>query len=260
MSAAESPPGNETPAPSPPGLLVPVAPATLGPHSKCPHCGSIGIIEPSDALLFRCGICGKARVPVDRPGQPELAREQSEVPALVRASAAYNASLAWGAGSAVAAGFSLLSLLALALTLSATSPGLFAGLFGLVIALMPALLAVHGVRQVRRLRPQIEPALEEAWVTAAREVVEAVGSVDERQLAKMLRVTPERAEHLLVNLSAFPRDAGVRLVASSDGVRVAPQVRIAGLPDDPAADVSDDEAAALEAATSDARKREAKLP
>lgn len=168
-------------------------------YEKCPHCGNSTLIEPSKALVFRCGVCGKARVPVELSG---FKRSEEEIPLLARASASHTASLAWSAGSAVLGGFSLISLAALGLVLSALNPGMVPLLFGLLIALLPGGLAAYGVRRAAQLKTQVAPALEEGWLRVAREVVDAEGAVTDAQLAKILHVDRERAEQLLTQLSA----------------------------------------------------------
>jgi ribosomal protein S27AE len=185
---------------TPPAPSNPAAPLEVtSSQERCPHCGNRTLIEPSDALRFRCGVCGKARIPVDLPG---LKRSDAEVPALARASASHTAALAWTAGSAVLGGFSLFSLAALALVYSALNPGLVPILFALLIALMPAGIAAHGVRRASALRARVAPAIEDAWLQVAREVIEAEGKISDVQLAKILRIDRERAEQLLAQLAA----------------------------------------------------------
>ena len=186
----------ENPPPKPTPTAALQAPAR---HEPCPHCGNDTLLEPSEALGYRCGVCGKARVPVDLPN---FRRSNAEIPLLARASASHTAALAWTAGSAVLAGFSVFSLASLGLVLTALNPGTAPLLFGLLIALMPAGLAAHGFRRARRLRAQVKPAIEEGWLRVAREVVDAEGSINEVRLAEALRVDRERAEQLLVQLAA----------------------------------------------------------
>lgn len=168
-------------------------------HEKCPHCGNTTLIEPSQALLFRCGVCGKARVPVELEG---FKRSDEEIPILARASANHTAALAWVAGSAVLGAFALIGLGALGLVMSALNPGLVPMLFGLLICLLPAGLAGYGLRRAAQLRALVEPALEDGWLRVTREVTEAKGSISDVQLAKILRVDRTRAEQLLAQLSA----------------------------------------------------------
>ncbi len=188
----------ENPPPSP-APLVPAPQPAAARYEICPHCGNSTLIEPSAALGFRCGVCGKARIPVDLPG---FKRSDAEVPALARASASHTAALAWTAGSAVLAAFSLVGLGSLALVLSALNPGLVPLLFGLLIALLPAALAAHGFRRAAQLRARVAPSLEEAWLRVTREISDAEGSLSDIRLAKILQVDRERAAQLLAQLAA----------------------------------------------------------
>jgi hypothetical protein len=188
---------DETPPPTP-APLVPV-PKPAARYEICPHCGNSTILEPSAVLGVRCGICGKARVPVDLPG---FERSNAEVPALARASASHTAALAWTAGSAVLALFSAIGLAALGLVYSALNPGFIPLLFGILIALLPGGFAGYGLRRAAQLRTRIAPALEEGWLQVVREIADAEGSISDVRLAKILDVDRERAEQLLAQLAA----------------------------------------------------------
>lgn len=192
-------------------------------YEKCPHCGNTTLIEPSSSLRFQCGICGKARVPVDLP---DFERSDGEIPALARASAHHTAAMAWTAGSTVLGAFSAVSLAVLGLVLSALNPGAMMLAVGLIFSLLPAGLAVHGVRRAKALRSQVGPALDEGWLSVTREVLESQGTIDDKKLAKTLRVAPELAEHLLAQLSA----GGVARHRLDDPEKLsfeAPRVRVA---------------------------------
>jgi hypothetical protein len=181
---------------------APLPPAPGSPevaYEKCPHCGNATLIEPSKTLVFRCGICGKARVPLDRPG---LVRSGAEVPALARASAAHLAATAWRAGAAVLGIFSAIGLLSLFLVTTALNPGAVALSFGVLIALLPAGLAAYGLQRSKQQAALVQPALDEGWQSVAREVIDQAGTLSDVELAKAMRVSRERAEQLLVQLAS----------------------------------------------------------
>jgi len=238
------------------GAMSAPAPEPAVPREKCPHCGNTTLIEPSSTLVFQCGVCGKARVPM---GLPDHERSNAELPSLARASSASTASLAWLAGSGVLAAFSAISLLTIGLVLSAMNPGTVPLLFGLLISLIPGGLAAYGFRRGARLRTQVQPALEEGWLRAAREVVEVKGTIDDAGLAKILQVTPERAESLLLQLAATSPVRHHIEDPSSLGFD-APRVRVAAQGDgkkaDPDDEISEAEAAAAEGTPASARRRE----
>ncbi|MCS6899324.1 MAG: hypothetical protein RMJ98_06535 [Myxococcales bacterium] len=188
----------ENPPPSPTPLVPAPRPAAVR-YETCPHCGNSTLLEPSPAFGFRCGVCGKARVPINLPG---FERSNAEIPALARASACHTAALAWTTGSVVLGAFSLVGLGSLALVLTVLNPGLIPVLFGLLITLIPAGLAVHGFRRAARLRAQVAPALEEGWLRVVREISDAQGSISDVRLAEILQIDRERAAQLLAQLAA----------------------------------------------------------
>ncbi|MFO0661643.1 MAG: hypothetical protein U0165_17690 [Polyangiaceae bacterium] len=196
------------PAPEPTAAMYPsgTAPAPAGPalpHERCPHCGSVTFIERSSSLRQVCGICGKARVPID---DPSIKRSDAGVSALARASAARNTALLWTVAGSVLAGFSVLSFVVLAVVLSYIAPGIVATLAAIAASGVPMAIAVAGFFKATRKRAEIAPALEEGWTEVAAELVKGLHSqgreVSIETLAKLTRSTNEQAEHLLASLSA----------------------------------------------------------
>lgn len=189
------------PTPAAPGLplLVPVGEAANPRFEKCPHCGSLTLIEPSSALRFRCGVCGKARVPADLEG---FSPSAAATPALARASAAYQASLAWRTGSIFLAAFSLFSLAVIALVQSVADPPTAAALVGFLLAVIPMGISGYGFRRASLNRSRVTPALDEAWSQVGGEVAAALGSVTPAEFGQPLRLAAPEAEALLAQLSA----------------------------------------------------------
>lgn len=216
-----------------PSLGAPPAPKVPGKHERCPHCGAITFLERSSRLRYKCGVCGKARVPVD---DPKIARSHEEKDALERASTARNAHAAWSAVAGVAGAISAVSLALLLLTVLAFSPGFFLASFGFLGALVPLALAAFGVVRARKRHAEIAPALLEAWQSVAADVVDARTELTSTQLAKVLRTTPEHAETLLAYLLATGK--AVSPITDDGEVRYrsakAP-IRVAEFTDEPAA-------------------------
>ncbi|RYE91548.1 MAG: hypothetical protein EOO75_08655 [Myxococcales bacterium] len=223
-------------------------------YEKCPHCGNATLVEPSKSLIYRCGICGKARVPLDRPG---LVRSGAEVPALARASAAHMAATAWRAGAAFLALFSAVGLLSLFLVTTALNPGAVALTFGLLIALLPAGLAAYGFQRSKKQAALVEPALDEGWRSVAREVIDQAGTLSDVELARALRVDRDRAEKLLVQLAST---SPVRHQLEADPLTFeSPRARVAdradGLVDEASPALATDQDLADAEALADAERR-----
>lgn len=169
-------------------------------HERCPHCGTIAVLEPSNTLRWVCGVCGRARVPID---DATIERRYAEKDALLRATTARNASRAWSVTAAAASVFAAFSFLFLALTVWAASPPMVATLLAVMAALTPVVLAAYAFQRAKATRAGIEPALEEGWATAARDAAEGRGSIDPDELATLLRIDTAFAERLLANLSTL---------------------------------------------------------
>lgn len=182
-----------------PSLGAPEAPKVPGKHERCVHCGAITFLEKSSRLRYKCGVCGKARVPVDDPSIP---RAHHEKEALERASQARNAHAAWAVAAGIAGAASAVSLALLLVMALAFSPGLLVTGVALLAALAPGAFAAAGIAQARKKRAAIEPALLEAWQMVAAEVIDARTELTAPALAQILRTTPEHAESLLAYLLA----------------------------------------------------------
>lgn len=229
----------------PPALGNPAPRPGPSPHERCPHCGNVAVIERSTSLKFVCGVCGKARVPID---DPTLERRFGERDALARATTARNASRVWAAISATSGAFSIVSLLFLALAVAFASPPLLATIVAALAALTPLAFAIWGRGRAREHEAALAPALEEGWAAAASEVVEARGDVSAEALAKLLRVEGAWAERVHASLGAQPGvrarvredDAALSFEADSPKLRVKPDaVSDEPVADEPAAEVAE---------------------
>ncbi|MCC6649163.1 MAG: hypothetical protein IT374_26790 [Polyangiaceae bacterium] len=184
---------------APPALGNPAARPGPAAHERCPHCGTTAVLERSSSLRFVCGVCGKARVPID---DPKLERSFDERDALARATTARNAARVWMAISATSGAFSIVSLMFLALAVAFASPPLLASLLALLAAVTPLAFALWGRGRARAHEAAVGPALEEGWAAAAREIVEERGDVSADELARLLRVDGAWAERVHASLGA----------------------------------------------------------
>ncbi len=239
--------------PRPAPLPSPPQPAEAH-YERCPHCGNSTLVEPSKSLVYKCSVCGKARVPLDRPGYK---RSNDEVPALARATAAHTAATAWRAGSIFLVVFAAFGFLSLGLVLTALTLTGVEMFSGALIALLPALLAGYGFMRSSKVAREVAPALDEGWQSVAREVIEQSGTLSDVELAKVLRIDRAHAERLLVQLAATTPvrhrlDEAPLTFESPDADLRADRVRVAGATEvlpgkTELAAATDDELAAAEA-------------
>jgi hypothetical protein len=178
----------------------------------CPQCRCESVSLPHARLLWVCGICGAPRIPVD------LAKDAKAKAALAEPSADERRALLEAHRAAALAAFSTAGVVALVLT--TIIPSFFAVLVGGHLALQVFLgalaggllllaMVLHG--RGKKARALIAERLQSAWTAAAGRVVEAKsGAITAQELADIVHTDPERAESLLVALSA------------TDHVRIAP--------------------------------------
>jgi hypothetical protein len=225
------------------------------PHEVCPHCGSAAVIEKSASLRFVCGVCGRARVPVD---DPSVQRSNLEREALATATTARNGARGWRLTAGVAAGSSVFAVLVFLVVMAAVHPPMAVLVLGMLLAVAPLPIAAYGLRRARRLRAAIEPALDEGLRLVARDVAKSTPTLTPESLAKVLRLDEASAELLLAQLSTSGdvstrvTDEGQVQFTSNEPVRL----RVAGV--EPArtndAGPTDEELEALEQAERDAQR------
>ncbi len=173
--------------------------AVYGEAHRCPHCRSIADVEASEALRFRCSVCGGPRVVAD---DPALQREHGENPALELARKAHARRTAWQMGSAVVGGFGGIALLVALAALAVVSPGFFLTTLALLMVAAPLLFSVFGFRKAKRAGEERDAAIDRAWTSVARELSEAHDAkLSPRQLAKLMRIDETQAELLLAQVS-----------------------------------------------------------
>ncbi len=186
----------------------------------CPQCRCESVSLPHARLVWVCGICGAPRIPVD------LTKDARARAALAEPSADERRDLLEAHRAAALATFSGAGVVALVLT--TIIPSFFAVLMSGHLALQAFLGALAGGLLVlamvlygrgKKARTRIADRLQSAWTAAAGRVVEAkAGAITARELADIVHTEPERAESLLVALSATDR---VR-IAAGDGLAFEP--------------------------------------
>lgn len=182
----------------------------------CPQCRCESVSLPHARLVWVCGICGAPRIPVD------LSKDAKAKGALAEPSADERRALLEAHRAAALATFSGAGVVALLLT--TIIPSFFAVLMTGHLALQAFLGALAGTLVVlamvlhgrgKKARALIAERLQSAWIAAAGRVVEAkAGAITAPELAEVVHTEPERAEALLVALSATDR---VR-IAPGDGL------------------------------------------
>jgi hypothetical protein len=172
----------------------------LDEHHRCPHCHAVAELEISADARFVCAVCGGARIPIDDPAIP---RSSEQIELLKVATLARSGRAAWRVVAFVVGGFGVFSLLVLWLAIAVADPPLPASLVASLAVLAPFGFATYAWLRARRHAARLEPALEQAWVFAARDIARARGGeIDARTLAKLTRIGERDADRLLSRMSA----------------------------------------------------------
>lgn len=192
--------------------------------SQCPHCGATAGISKEAEFRFACDVCGGPRIP-----SPKAGRGVKENVGLAKAEAARKGR-AKGRAASIAAGvgFSFFTLL-FALFWIIWGLGLFSLLAYGVFSVPLMALYAWGSAKAKREGKAIGPALDEAWMSAASEMLaKNKGQMSSTDLAAALSIEEEKAEELLamidVNHSVGRRFAASDAMAAFDAkLRVASQ-------------------------------------
>jgi hypothetical protein len=173
--------------------------AAYGERNRCPHCGSVADVEPARGLRQRCRVCGGPRVAVD---DATVVRSGREAPLLVKARQAHLRYNAWRSGAVVVGGFGILSVLVTLLVLAAVDVGVLAMLVAFAAALLPLAIAAVAWRRSGRVVSERDEALDQAWALVAGDVLRDKGrELTAEELAQLMRLDPDGAEQLLVELN-----------------------------------------------------------
>ena len=192
--------------------------------TTCPHCGGYAKISPHPELRFVCNICGAPRIEIDAEGYTLSGREKKH---LLAARAAQKGRLGWRlggflGGATAAAGLALTALVQLIF-----SPGLWWAGLGITLALPFILLAITAVRKSRAKGETLDEELDEAWKSAARDVIASTdGSLTAERLTEILPLSQADAEELSAELAVDEMvhsrvtDDGHLALSSSTKVRI----------------------------------------
>lgn len=189
-----------------------------GEMHRCPHCGAIARVEPrveGTVTTWVCAVCGGPRIPRGAGGEQAAVALREAKALLGGATRAKARSVAW----------TILAVLATLVVIAASAKEAFAAtLVLLVLAIVPALLAVRARMQGKGRKENADAALERAWLAAAEQVAaRARGGVTADDLAKELSIDPGRADALLTKLAVHDKtridvgdDAMVRYSVAPD--------------------------------------------
>ncbi len=175
--------------------------------SKCPHCGGLAKTSPHPELGAICNICGAPRIGVkgvELSGKEkaplEAARNAMRTRTLWRVATLF--------GSVVAAfGLAVAALVAVVAS--------FSSAFGGVAMVLPwVILALVARQKAKGETTNLTRALDEAWKSAARDVVVQSDGVTASGIGEALGLEESKAEELLAELSV---DDDLRSRVTDDG-------------------------------------------
>jgi hypothetical protein len=181
----------------------------LSENMRCPQCHATAEVVPSRHLRFVCSVCGEARIVID---DPSVVRSPEQLELLKTATVAGSARSIWRLMAFVVGGFGVFSVLVLWLAIAVARPPPAASLAAAVAVLVPFAFSIFSLLRSRGYAAQIEPALERAWIVAARDIARARGGeLDAAELARLTRVSEKEADRLLAQMSAERMPAPVQV-------------------------------------------------
>jgi hypothetical protein len=164
----------------------------IGAGDPCALCGATsGVAKDHDG--YACLMCGAPRVPVNAG----IDRPRAEKPLLERAKQSKLKRAGWGvvASLSMALGGAVLALGAVAALLFDFGITAQAGYGAAVIT--PLFFSALGFLRSRRAGRDARSAVEAAQTIVAGELIAARGTLEASELARLLGVSVERAEHLI---------------------------------------------------------------
>ena len=221
--------------------------ATQGERHKCPFCGVVAQPQPHPSLRFVCPACGAPRIPTTTDTQTSSAVAK----ALGTVRSAKSSQAVWKLASGLLGAFGGLTILLLVGVSLIASPSLLSLLAASVVTAMPLAFAALAWWKAAKRKEQVEGALDEAWMLAANDLIEARGSIQAPQLAEAFGIEANVADDLLTRLAARSEiatdvtdDGNLALsMRVPERLRVTSPVRVEQ-PDDPEAEQVEVEATA----------------
>lgn len=163
---------------------------------RCPLCGGDAGVQPSDDG-FSCLLCGGPRIVVDA----KIARSGRERPHLERARGLQKSRATWGVLAGVAGAAGAVSLVVSGLAAAFFHLGDTGGELAAAFTLGPLLFSAFGFSKVRAASRSVAAAMSDAEVAVAEDLARARGTpLEGPELARVLHVTPTRAEELSASL------------------------------------------------------------
>lgn len=192
--------------------------------SSCPHCQATAGISKNAEFRYVCDVCGGPRVPSARSSGKRGGREDA---GLAKAEAARRGRAKGRAVSAGAiVGFLFLTL-PFVLFWVIWGLGLFSALAYGAMSVPFAALYLWGAGKAKREGKAIPPALDEAWLGAAGEVLAASGhALSPGDLAAALGTEESHAEELLAMMDV-QRSVGHRIGQSDAMAAFDAKLRVA---------------------------------
>ncbi len=167
--------------------------------SECPHCGSHAVTSSHDEHRFVCGVCGGPRVRIDAKG---VELSGGEARPLAQAQAGRKSRFWWRLFGTLGGLVGAFGVLTTALMVLLFEPGVIGAGLGFAAALPFLLLAFTAIAKSRARTQDIQRAIDQAWKSAARDVVLASpDGITARQLSQQLPVPEQAAETILAELS-----------------------------------------------------------
>lgn len=189
-----------------------------GEGNRCPHCGATARAEPKvEGTVTRwvCAVCGGPRIPGGFGGDESKNALREAKTLLGGATRAKARAIAW----------TILAVLATLVVVAASAKEAIAATVALLLmAVVPAFLAVRARGQGSKRKENADAALDRAWLAAAEEVAtKHAKGVTAKELGKALQIDEARADALLTKLAVHDKtridvgdDAEVRYSAAPD--------------------------------------------
>jgi len=189
----------------------------------CPLCGAVAGVSRDEEMRYRCDVCGGPRVPLDAKGVKPSKKLGDALQRADRARKSRAKNRAGGVLAAVglAGALGIIALIGVIGALTSLELG-FGFVVGSLLATGPlsAIMAWLFMR-ARAAGRQIAPALDDAWLVAATDVVEqSKGPVTARSLAEALRIEEPQAEELVALLEAHDVVRGDGKLAFPNRMRI----------------------------------------
>jgi hypothetical protein len=167
--------------------------------SECPHCGAHAVVLSHDEHRYVCGVCGGPRIRIEAAGV-ELSGGESAP--LEKAQGSRKSRFLWRLGGVFGGLVGAFGLMTTALMALLFEPGLVGAGLGIAASLPFLLLAFTALGKSRARTEDIKRALDQAWKSAARDIVLASpDGLTAKQLSEKLPVSESAAETILAELS-----------------------------------------------------------